>query len=125
MGAKGKGGGKGGKAGKGKPAKKKLTLEEEAKMKADAVDDIDDEDYKKSLRLECRQLEKMMRKEEDLAGLYQDERQRVNYFWIVGKKELEDKQAELRNKERELQDLSEKHQIEIKIYKQRVKHLLF
>jgi SHS2 domain-containing protein len=43
----------------------------------------------------------------------------------VGKKEHEDKQAELRNKERELQDLSEKHQIEIKIYKQRVKHLLF
>jgi len=49
----------------------------------------------------------------------------VNYFWIVAKKELEDKQAELRNKERELQDLKEKHEIETKIYKQRVKHLLF
>ena len=49
----------------------------------------------------------------------------MNYFWIVGKKELEDKHAELRNKERELQDLSEKHEIEMKIYKQRVKHLLF
>ena len=104
---------------------KKSSLEEEAKAKADAVDDIDDEDYKKSLRKECRVLEDQIRKEEDLAGLYQDERQRVNYFWIVAKKELEDKQAEQRNKERELQDLSEKHQIEIKIYKQRVKHLLF
>jgi len=31
----------------------------------------------------------------------------------------------LRNKERELQDLQEKHQIEIKIYKQRCKHLIF
>ena len=31
----------------------------------------------------------------------------------------------MRNKERELQDLREKHQIEIKVYKQRVKHLLF
>jgi hypothetical protein len=31
----------------------------------------------------------------------------------------------LRNKERELQDLNEKHEIEIKIYKQRVKHLVF
>ena len=49
----------------------------------------------------------------------------MNYFWIVAKKELEDKQAEMRNKERELQDLREKHQIEIKVYKQRVKHLLF
>jgi len=82
--------------------KKKRSTEEEARAKAEAVDDIDDEDYKKSLRLECRALEKMMRKEEDLAGLYQDERQRVNYFWIVAKKEMEDKQAELRNKEREL-----------------------
>ena len=31
----------------------------------------------------------------------------------------------MRNKERELQDLNEKHEIEIKIYKQRVKHLVF
>lgn len=31
----------------------------------------------------------------------------------------------MRNKERELQDLSEKHEIEVKIYKQRVKHLVF
>jgi hypothetical protein len=73
------------------PAKKKPNAEEEARMKAEAVDDIDDDDYKKSLRIECRNLEKMIRKEEDLAGLYQDERQRVNYFWIVAKKELEDK----------------------------------
>lgn len=71
------------------------------------------------MRIECRKLEKEIKREEDLAGLFQDERQRVNYFWIVAKKDLEDKQAELRNKERELQDLSEKHQIEIKVYKQR------
>ena len=54
--------------------KKKSSLEEEAKARADAVDDIDDEDYKKSLRKECRMLEEQIRKEEDLAGLYQDER---------------------------------------------------
>ena len=38
------------------PKKKKATLEEEAKAKADAINDIDDEDYKRSLRLEIRQL---------------------------------------------------------------------
>ena len=43
------------------------------------------------LRLECRELVKAIEKEENLAGLFQDERQRVNYFWIVAKKELEDK----------------------------------
>lgn len=112
-----------GKGGKDKP--KKLTPEEEALQKAQNVNDIDDEDYKKSLRLQARELEKQVQKENDQAGLYQDERQRVNYFWIVAKKELEDKQADLRNKEREMQDLDEKHQIEIKVYKQRVKHLHF
>ena len=89
------------------PAKK--SAEEEAKAKADAVEDIFDADYKKMLRVECRNLEKLIKKEEDLIGLYNDERLRINYFWLVGKKELEDKQAELRNKEREHQDLEEKH----------------
>jgi hypothetical protein len=44
----------------------------------------------------------------------------LNYFWIVEKKRLEDKRSELRNKDRELQDLEEKHQVEIKTYKQRL-----
>lgn len=113
------------KGNKKKEPKKKLSPEEEALQNAQNVDDIVDEDYKKSLRMQARELEKQVQKEEDQAGLYQDERQRVNYFWIVAKKDLEDKQAELRNKEREMQDLDEKHQIEIKVYKQRVKHLHF
>lgn len=54
------------KAGKGKGG----GLEDEARNKAEAVDDIDDDDYKKSLRVECRALEDKIRKEEDLAGLY-------------------------------------------------------
>lgn len=107
------------------PAGKKKSTEEEAKARADAVDDIYDDEFKKTLRIEARNLEKLIKKEEDLIGLYNDERLRINYFWLVGKKELEDKQAELRNKEREFQDLEEKHKIEIKIYKQRLKHLVF
>jgi len=77
--------------------------------KAEGIDDTDDEDYKKTLRIECRSLEKLIKNEEKLTGLFNDERLRINYFWLISKKELEDKQAELRNKERELQDLSEKH----------------
>ena len=106
-------------------AVKKKSTEGEAQARADAVDDIYDADFKKSLRIECRELEKQIKKEEDLIGLYNDERLRINYFWLVGKKELEDKQAEVRNKQREFQDLEEKHSIEIKIYKQRLKHLVF
>jgi hypothetical protein len=57
-----------------KASKKAGGIEEEARAKAEAVDDIDDDDYKKALRIECRLLEEKTRKEEDMAGLYQDER---------------------------------------------------
>ena len=75
----------------GKTEKKKLTKEEKALAAANAVNDIDNEEYKFELAQECRKMVQMIKKEEDLAGLYQDERQRINYFWIVAKKELEDK----------------------------------
>lgn len=80
---------------------KKLNTDQEAQAKADAVDDIADESYKKSLRIEIRGLIGEIEKQENFTGLYNDERLRINYFWLVAKKELEDKQAELRNKERE------------------------
>lgn len=40
------------------PPTKKKTTEEEAKARADAVDDIYDEDFKKLMRIEARNLEK-------------------------------------------------------------------
>uniref|UniRef100_A0A7S1XXH6 Growth arrest-specific protein 8 domain-containing protein n=1 Tax=Phaeomonas parva TaxID=124430 RepID=A0A7S1XXH6_9STRA len=63
-------------------------------------------------------------KEDRRFNDFQQQREKINYFWIVEKKKLEDKKAELRNKEREVQDLEERHAVEIKMYKQRVKHLL-
>ena len=91
----------------------------------DGADDIVSDDYKKAFRTELRALDKSIAHEDSLAFMYNDERIRISYFWMVGKKELEDKEAELRNKEREHQDLKEKHQIEIKIYMQRLMHLMF
>jgi hypothetical protein len=73
------------------PGNKKMTTEEEAKQRADAVEDIDDDAYKKTLRLECRKLEDSIKSEEKYSVLYNDERLRINYFWLIGKKELEDK----------------------------------
>ncbi len=81
-----------------KDVKKAGGIEDVAREAANAVDDIDDDEYKKTIRKECREVEKMIRKEEDLAGMYQDERQRINYFWIVAKKECDDMKAALRNK---------------------------
>ena len=106
-------------------AGKKLNAEQEALARANAVDDNYDEENKKAMRMECRALKRGIDKEEVATGQYNDERLRINYFWLVAKKELEDKQAELRNKEREHQDLTEKNSITLKIWRQRLKHLMF
>merc|ERR1711972_14452 len=53
------------------------------------------------------------------------EREKINYFWIVEKKTLTEKQADLRNKEREYQDREERQQIELKMFQQRLKHLRY
>ncbi|KAJ1423224.1 growth-arrest-specific micro-tubule binding-domain-containing protein [Ochromonadaceae sp. CCMP2298] len=79
----------------------------------------------KQLKSEADRLHKVSKKEEHDFNEFQQQREKLNYFWIVEKKRLEDKRVELRNKDRELQDLEEKHQVEIKIYKQRLKHLLY
>ena len=76
------------------------------------------------LKNEAERWDKMIRKEEHDFNEFQQQREKLNYFWIVEKKKLEDQRAALRNKERELQDLEEKHNVEIKLYKQRLKHLL-
>ena len=70
-------------------------------------------------------LEKEMNKEEEQRNYMQLERDKILQFWEITKKELEDKKSELRNKDREMEELEERHQVEIKVYKQKVKHLLY
>ncbi len=40
---------------------------------------------------------------------------RVSEFWEIGKREIEDRRAELRNKDCEMEELEERHQVEIKV----------
>ena len=68
-----------------------FNAEDNPSIPLDLYYDIFDEDYKKTLRIESRKLEEQIKKEEDMIGLYNDERLRINYFWLVGKKEHEDK----------------------------------
>ena len=39
----------------------------------------------------------------------------MNTFWDITKRQLEESKATVRNKERELEDAEEKHQVEIKV----------
>ncbi len=47
---------------------------------------------------------------------------KINAFWEISKKELEDKKAELRNKDREQEEMEERHQVEIKVRALRFGH---
>ena len=66
----------------------------------------------------------------------------MNTFWDITKRQLEETKAVVRNKDREIEDAEERHQVEIKVgigiwlttvvthsllkvYKQKVKHLLY
>merc|ERR1712002_432317 len=64
-------------------------------------------------------------REREERNYFQLERDKVNTFWEITKRQFDDKKAELRNKDREMEEAEERHQIEIKVYKQKVKHLLY
>ena len=64
-------------------------------------------------------------REREERNYFQLERDKVTTFWEITKRQLEEKKAELRNKDREMEEVEERHQVEIKVYKQKVKHLLY
>merc|ERR1719161_807465 len=92
---------------------------------AQQAQDEKDEQKKKQMQIQARDLREMCEKEEKEFHHFLMEREKINYFWIVEKKTLTEKQADLRNKERELQDLEERQQIELKMFQQRLKHLRY
>lgn len=107
------------KKGKGKKKKKnhEPTPEELAQL--------EEQKQRDDLDAQLNELNYQIKRESEAFNEYQQQREKLNYFWIVEKKNLEDKKSDLRNKVREQQDLEEKQSVEIKVYKQRVKHLLY
>lgn len=104
---------------KGKPKKEKKGKSGGASKKGAGAEVNDAERENEAERMElvkqAKALLELTRKEEQSFNEFQQQREKINYFWIVEKKNFEDRKAELRNKERERQDLEEKHQVEIKV----------
>lgn len=110
------------KSGKGKKKGKKS-----GKAKSPTViDGISTEEMsKEQLEEHIQRLREELEREREERNYFQLERDKVNTFWEITKRQLEEKKAELRNKDREMEDSEERHQIEIKVYKQKVKHLIY
>lgn len=60
-------------------------------------------------------LREELEREREERNYFQLERDKVNTFWEITKRQLEEKKAELRNKDREMEDSEERHQTEIKV----------
>ncbi|KAL1256487.1 hypothetical protein QQF64_012032, partial [Cirrhinus molitorella] len=84
-----------------------------------------DEMSKEQLEEHIVRLREELDREREERNYFQLERDKIHTFWEITKRQLEEKKCELRNRERELEEGEEHHQVEIKVYKQKVKHLLY
>mmetsp|Transcript_25868 Transcript_25868/g.41504 ORF Transcript_25868/g.41504 Transcript_25868/m.41504 type:complete len:460 (-) Transcript_25868:143-1522(-) len=106
----------------GKKGKKKVTDPDVLRQQAQ---EAKEEREKADMQKKAKELRERCEREEKEFHQFLMEREKINYFWIVEKKALTEKQADLRNKEREYQDLEERQQIELKMFQQRLKHLRY
>lgn len=65
-------------------------------------------------------MEAKISEEEKIIAMYQQEREKYNYLWVVAKKDLEEQKAFLLNKHREMKDLEENHFMTQELYKQKL-----
>ena len=63
-------------------------------------------------------------REREERNFFQLERDKVNGYWDITKRQLDEARATVRNKERELEDAEERHQVEIKVREKNYKCLI-
>ncbi|KAM9374112.1 dynein regulatory complex subunit 4 [Phaethornis superciliosus] len=79
---------------------------------------------KEQLEMHVARLREELDREREERNYFKQEGEKIRTFLEVTRQRLEEKKAELRNRDREMEEAEERHQVEIKIYKQKVKHLL-
>ncbi|XP_065915362.1 dynein regulatory complex subunit 4-like [Dysidea avara] len=111
---------------KAKKGKGKGKGKGKAKKESPVIDGVSVEDMsKEQLEEHITRLREELDREREERNFFQLERDKVNTFWDITKRQLEETKAVVRNKDREIEDAEERHQVEIKVYKQKVKHLLY
>ncbi|KAG8198849.1 hypothetical protein JTE90_015068 [Oedothorax gibbosus] len=80
---------------------------------------------KEQLESHVYQLQQEVEKEREERNYYQLERDKIQLFWEVTKQQLEEKDSVLQLKNSEIDDVSLSHLAEVKLYKQKMKHIMF
>ncbi|XP_073998127.1 dynein regulatory complex subunit 4-like [Rhodnius prolixus] len=66
-----------------------------------------------------------LEREREERNFFQLERDKLRTFWEITRQQQEENKAELRNKDRSLEEADERHQGELKVYNEKVKHLMY
>lgn len=101
----------------------KAAKEKEDAAAAAAAAAVMDSGERRTMLDACKALRVQIKQEKQLLNEFQQQRERVEKFWLLEKKKREDMKMDLRNKIRQRQDLEEKHAFELKVYKQKIAHL--
>ncbi|XP_071563580.1 dynein regulatory complex subunit 4 [Temnothorax nylanderi] len=99
------------------------------KAKGKATDNVDGVDTTKmnreQLEIYAHKILEEMEREREERNFFQLERDKLRTFWEITRHQLDEARAVVRNKEREKEELAENHEAELKLYKQKVKHLMY
>lgn len=99
------------------------------KAKGKTMDNVDGVDTTKmnreQLEIYAHKILEEMEREREERNFFQLERDKLRTFWEITRHQLDEARATVRNKEREKEELAEKHEAELKLYKQKVKHLMY
>jgi myosin heavy subunit len=71
------------------------------------------------------QITEQLSKSKQLRNYFQLERDAIHKYWQNTVKELDASKNELLMREHEMEDAEKRHQVEMKVYKQKVRHLLY
>ncbi|XP_078052904.1 growth arrest specific protein 8 [Augochlora pura] len=97
--------------------------------KAKAPDNVDGADTTKmnreQLEVYAHKILEELEREREERNYFQLERDKLRTFWEITRHQLEEAQATIRNTEREKEEITDTHEAELKLYKQKVKHLIY
>ncbi|XP_011704734.1 PREDICTED: growth arrest-specific protein 8 [Wasmannia auropunctata] len=99
------------------------------KARGKAMDTVEGVDTTKmnreQLEIYAHKILEEMEREREERNFFQLERDKLRTFWEITRRQLDEARAVVRNKEREKEELAENHEAELKLYKQKVKHLMY
>ncbi|XP_042345466.1 dynein regulatory complex subunit 4-like [Plectropomus leopardus] len=108
------------------PKKKDSSKKPPAKAKTPVLIDglTKEEMSKEQMEEHIVRLREELDREREERNYFQLERDKVNTFFEITERKLEEAEAELKNIDKDIEEDEGRHQVEVKVYKQKMKHLL-